>query len=166
MVRRCLLVVFSVISIAATARAEVSVEYRAAGGINVDIVLEATTGGQVEIPSGTIIATGLEEEQRFLIGQTIERTLRAGERATVSVQAFCLDLERSAPSAGSAMHRVGVATGDLQRLLAVAVQADHGVLQQAIWALGSRSAAPSSEAVALLRQAGLAPKDQVPETSE
>ena len=106
--RRALVIVTLLCMSTAAWAQDVQVEFQSVGGTRVEITLIAEQSGTVTLPAGTIIATEGMDDQRLMIGRTIERTLERGERASMVVSAYCLDYERRPPTSGEAMFRIGV----------------------------------------------------------
>lgn len=158
MVRNCLVFLIVLCSSTVAWAETAQISYEARGGFSVEVTISASETTNVEIPAGTMISSGDPTEQRFLIAETIERTVEAGQAVRVTVSAYCMDPHLSGPMAGTTMAYIGEAKGDMAALVRVAAGSTHTDFQQAVWSLSRPDPNLSHAARQLLSRAGLTPK--------
>ncbi|MCC7541653.1 MAG: hypothetical protein IT379_35875 [Deltaproteobacteria bacterium] len=81
------------------------------------VTVTAYENGFVDVPRGTVLTDGSHQNQDLAMGVEIRREMRAGERVTVTMPAFCLHQERPALATGVRLRRAGMAQQALSPIL-------------------------------------------------
>lgn len=81
------------------------------------VTVTAYENGFVDVPRGTVLTDGTHQNQDLAMGVEIRREMRAGERVTVTMPAFCLHQERPALASGVRLRPAGMAQQALSPIL-------------------------------------------------
>lgn len=148
----------SVLFAASAASAQVSVDLRANGYTEVQATLTAgPEGGHVVVPMGTLVSTGDQSQQDLVLGRALDVELEPNTTQVVSVPAFCVNSNRSPPSAGAEVQAVRAADPAVTRLLGAQGSYAQHVVQAAVWAYLDGHT-PDEQALKIFRFAGITPK--------
>jgi hypothetical protein len=125
----------SLLGLAAPASAQVAVELRANGYTEVRVLLSAgAEGGHAVVPMSTLVSTGDLSQQDLVLGRAVDVELEPNSTQTITVPAFCVNSNRSPPSAGAEVQAVRPADPAVTSLLAAQGPYAQHVVQSAVWA--------------------------------
>jgi hypothetical protein len=116
-------------------RSDTRVEFTHVSGNNLRVMVHSPSGGQVEIPAGTVVSSGDASQQDLVTARPIQAQLEPNTYGSVELEGFCMNEERGNVVSGQPMAMQGLADPNVRRILNLADRVPHHDLQQAIWYL-------------------------------